>query len=117
MKQADSLTDSIMAEIGRQKEHKSIPWLTWARVGLSSAAILLLGLFLFQQAELDDTTAYASIEPVVETTLEADSACMQMLGSEHLNFLQTYLCYLQQNAIDNKQFRTFPQKKLNNENL
>lgn len=111
LKQPESLTDSIMDEIGKQVVRKTSPLLIWTRVGLSTAAALLLGLFLFQQTEQGNPTARASVEPVVESTIVADSTCMQMLGSEHLNYLQTYLCYLQQNAIDNKQFRTFPQQK------
>lgn len=110
LKHPESLTDSIMEQIGKQAERKTTPLLMWVRMSLSTAAILLLGLFLFQQNEMDASTS-ASIESVVEPALAADSACMQMLGSDHLNYLQTYLCYLQQNAIDNKQFRTFPQQR------
>ncbi len=111
MKNPAGLTDSIMDRIGKQAEHKVTPLLIWVRAALSTAAVLLLGLFVFQQSEAEIVTASTSVRPVIENTLEADSTCMQMLGSEHLNYIQTYLCYMQQNSIDNKQFKTYPLQK------
>lgn len=107
----ESLTDSIMQQIEKQAEPKIAPMLIWFRAALSTAAVLLIGLFVFQQTEAENVTASTTVRPVIENTLEADSACMQMLGSEHLSYIRTYLCYLQQNSIDNKLFRTFPQQK------
>ena len=111
MKNPAGLTDSIMDRIDKQAEHKYTPLLIWVRAALSAAAVLLLGLFVFQQSEAEIVTASTSVRPVIENTLEADSTCMQMLGSEHLNYIQTYLCYMQQNSIDNKQFKTYPLQK------
>lgn len=107
----ESLTDSIMQQIEKQAEPKIAPMLIWFRAALSTAAVLLIGLFVFQQTEAENVTASTTVRPVIENTLEADSACMKMLGSEHLSYIRTYLCYLQQNSIDNKLFRTFPQQK------
>lgn len=111
MKNPADLTDSIMDRIGKQSDQKITPMLIWIRAALSTAAVLLLGLFIFQQTENEIVTASTSVRPVIENTLEADSTCMQMLGSEHLNYIQTYLCYMQQNSIDNKQFKTYPLQK------
>ena len=109
----ESLTDSIMDRIGKKSEHKTTPLLIWVRTALSTAAVLLFGLFVFQQSEDVITTTAASVKPVIENKLEVDSTCMQMLGSEHLNYLETYLCYLQQNSIENKLNKSYPlQKKL-----
>jgi hypothetical protein len=111
LKNPESLTDSIMDQIGKQTEHKTTPLLIWVRAALSTAAVLMLGLFIFQQTEAENVTASTSVRPVIDNKLVADSTCMQMLGSEHLNYIQTYLCYMQQNSIDNKQFKTYPLQK------
>jgi flagellar basal body-associated protein FliL len=111
LKNPADLTDSIMDQIGKQSGLKITPMLIWVRVALSAAAVLLLGLFVFQQSEAETATATASVKPVIENKLEADSTCMQMLGSEHLNYLKTYLCYLQQNSIENKLNKSYPLQK------
>jgi hypothetical protein len=111
LKNPTDLTDSIMDRIGKQTEQKYTPMLIWVRAALSTAAVLLLGLFVFQQTEAENVSASTSVRPVIENTLEADSTCMQMLGSEHLNYIQTYLCYMHQNSIDNEQFKTYPLQK------
>ena len=107
----ESLTDSIMDRIGKKSEHKTTPLLIWVRTALSTAAVLLFGLFVFQQSEDVITTTAASVKPVIENKLEVDSTCMQMLGSEHLNYLKTYLCYLQQNSIENELNKSYPLQK------
>lgn len=111
LKDPKSLTNSIMDRIGKQSEHQVTPLLIWVRTALSTAAVLLLGLFVFQQTEAENVTESNSVRLVLENKLEDDSTCMQMLGSEHLNYIQTYLCYMQQNSIDNKQFKTYPLQK------
>jgi len=111
LKSPESLTDSVMAHIGKQSIQRVAPLLLWARIALSTAAVLLLGLFIFQQSEAEITTTAASVKPVIENKLEVDSTCMQMLGSEHLNYLETYLCYLQQNSIENKLNKSYPLQK------
>jgi hypothetical protein len=111
LKNPVGLTDSIMNRIGKQTEHRVTPLLIWVRAALSTAAVLLLGLFVFQQTEVENVTANASVKTILENKLEEDSTCMQMLGSEHLNYIQTYLCYMQQNSIDNKLFKTYPLQK------
>jgi len=107
----EGLTNSIMEQIEKATFRNISPLLLWARVALSTAAMLMLGLFVFQQTEAENPTARASVKPIIENKIEADSTCMQMLGSEHHNYIQTYLCYMQQNSIDNELFRTYPQQK------
>lgn len=111
LKNPEDLTNSIMDQIGKQTEPRVTSFMIWVRVCLSSAAILLLGLFVFQQTEAETTTTSASVKPIIENKIETDSTCMQLLGSEHLNYIQTYLCYMQQNSIDNKLFKTYPLQK------
>ena len=111
LKQPENLTDEIMEKIGKQSANQVAPLLIWARAVLSTAAVLLLGLFVFEHSEAENTMTTAFAKPILESTVESDSTCMQMLGSEHLSYIQTYLCYMQQNAIDNKLFKTYPQQK------
>jgi hypothetical protein len=105
------LTDSIMDRIGKQAEHQVSPLLIWVRAALSTAAVLLIGLFVFQQSEVENVTSKISVKPIIENKLDVDSTCIQILGSEQLNYIQTYLCYMQQNTIDNKLFKTYPLQK------
>lgn len=107
----NSLTNSIMDQIGRNTSKKTPVFLIWARAAFSTAAAVLIGLFIFQQTEVENKTMTTSYKPIQEETIEVDSACMQLLGSEHLNYLQSYLCYMQQNSIDNELFKTYPQQK------
>lgn len=107
----DSLTNSIMDQIGRNTPKKTPVFLIWARAAFSTAAAVLIGLFIFQQTEVENKTMTTSYKPIQEETIEVDSTCMQLLGSEHLNYLQSYLCYMQQNSIDNELFKTYPQQK------
>jgi len=111
LKNPEILTDSIMNQILKKPVHQVSPLLIWARVALSSAAVLLLGLFIFQQTEAENSTTTASVKPFIENKLEVDSTCMQLLGSEHLSYIKTYLCYLQQNSIENELNKTYPLQK------
>lgn len=107
----ESLTDSIMNQIGKKPVHRVYPLLIWTRAALSSAAVLLIGLYIFQQTEAENTFASSTPKPVIENKIEVDSTCLQMLGSEHLNVIETYLCYMQQNSIENELFKTYPLQK------
>ena len=112
LKNPESLTDSIMNHILKKPERQVTPMLLWARVALSTAAALLLGLFLFQQTEAQEMPfASNTPKPVIEKPAEMDSSCLQMLGCEHLNYIKTYLCYMQQNTIENELFKTYPLQK------
>ena len=111
LKNPESLTDSIMEQIGKRTEQRVAPLMLWARAVLSSAAILLLGLFIFQQTEAENSTTTASVKPFIENKLVMDSTCMQLHGSEHLSYIKTYLCYLQQNSIENELNKSYPLQK------
>lgn len=112
LKDPEILTDRIMDRIEQQAGHKTAPMLIWIRAALSAAAVLLFGLFLLQQTDSPQSLRTENVpKAVAETPADMDSACLQQLGSEHLNYLKTYLCYLQQNAIENELFKTYPQQK------
>jgi len=104
----ENLTDSIMNQILKKPVHQVSPILLWTRAALSSAAVLLLGLFIFQQTEAENSMTSAAVKPFIENKLELDSTCMQMLGSDHLSIIKTYLCYLQQNSIENELNKSYP---------
>jgi len=40
-----------------------------------------------------------------------DSTCIQTLNDDHSNAIETYLCYMQQNSIENELFKTYPLQK------
>lgn len=107
----ESLTDSIMDRIGQQPVHQVSPLLIWVRAALSSAAVLLLGLFIFQQTEAENTITSSTPKPVIENKIEVDSTCIQILNNDRSNAYETYLCYMQQNSIENKMFKTYRLQK------
>lgn len=109
------LINCIMDQIGKTTPKRTPVFLIWARAALSSAAAVLIGLFIFQQSEAENRTMTTSYKPIQEETIEVNSSCMQQLGSEHLNILKTYLCYMQQNAIENQRFTTHPKQKTSNQ--
>lgn len=112
LSQPENLTDSIMDRIGLLPAKRTPTVLLWTRAALSTAAALLFGLFLLQQTEAkQNPIASSSSKVVVKTSTEMDTTCLQQLGNEHLNYLKTYLCYLQQNVLENKQFKTYPLQK------
>lgn len=105
------LINSIMDQIGKTTTKRTPVFLILARAALSTAAAVLIGLFIFQQSEAENRTMTTSHKPIQKETIEVNSSCMQQLGSEHLNILKTYLCYMQQNAIENQRFTTHPKQK------
>lgn len=111
LKNPESLTDSIMNQIGQRSVHKVSPLLIWTRAALSSAAVLMVGLFIFQQTEAENNIASSTPKPVIENKIEVDSTCIQLLNEDRTNTYETYLCYMQQNSIENKLFKTYPLQK------
>lgn len=111
LKDPGHLTDSIMDRIDMSSERKATPLLVWVRAALSTAAALLFGLFVFQQAEAEKTTANTTATFVIENTIQTDSTCMKLLDSEQSSIVKTYLCYLQQNSIENKLNKSYPMQK------
>lgn len=111
----NSLTNRIMDQIHMTKPQKTPAFLMWARAGLSTAAAVLIGLFILQQSEAENKTMTTSYKPTQEEKIAVDSTCMQLFDSKHLNIMKTYLCYMQQNSIENERFTTHPQQKTSNQ--
>jgi len=103
---AAMLTDSIMQQIEQHRSSSQPHFLLWFRAISSSAAIFLLGLFVFQQSEAQNPVDDQVHSPVLVTQVSIDSTCIQYQSTSEPNLLKTYLCYMQQNAIENNQFES-----------
>jgi hypothetical protein len=120
---ADKLTESILGQIENLRTKKIMhesqtkrislrqtnPMLFWIRAVTSSAAILLLGLFFYQQDGSEEKTASIPRPAVVEKSEPEPSPCFQgyLVGQQTLR--ESIYCYLQQNALENERFRNLTQ--------
>jgi len=100
-------TDRIMQQIEYPSRSSQPRFLIWFRAISSSAAIFLLGLFVFQQTQERDSVLEQGHSPVLVTQVSIDSTCIQYQSDTELNLLKTYLCYMKKNAIENNQFESF----------
>jgi len=110
---SEMLTEKIMQKIKEKTIYRIPAVLIWIRAVSGSAAILLLGLFLFQQNE---TTAIASTPKPSghpEIRINIDSMCLKNLNSPASNIMALYMCHLQQNSIKNKLYKTIDQQLKN----
>ena len=110
---SEMLTEKIMQKIKEKTIYRIPAVLIWIRAVSGSAAILLLGLFLFQQNE---TTAIASTPKPSghpEIRINIDSACLKNLNNPASNIMASYMCHLQQNSIKNKLYKTIDQQLKN----
>jgi hypothetical protein len=110
---AGMLTENIMQKIKDRQRQKKPVLLIWIRTVSSSAAILLLGLFLYQQNETATITSSDKQASHFENKINIDSICLQNQLNSKANLLSIYICHLQQNSVKNKQYRTFDQKLKN----
>jgi len=106
---ADVLTNSIMQVLMNQSQRSTSKFLIFVRVVSSSAAVLLLGLFLFQQNGTELVASAHKPMPILENKINVDSLCIQRLSNKRVNLLETYFCYMQKNSIKNKQLRAYAQ--------
>lgn len=110
---AGMLTENIMQKIKDRQRQKKPVLLIWIRTVSSSAAILLLGLFLYQQNETATITSSDKQASHFENKINIDSICLQNQLNSKANLLSIYICHLQQNSVKNKQYRTFDQQLKN----
>lgn len=107
MKDAEILTDSIMERITPKSKRSTPSFLLIVRTISSSAAIFLLGLFLYQQVNNTELNTISPIATVVEPKIEVRSECLQNVKSKEKNILGVYLCHIKMNSIKNQQFQSF----------
>jgi hypothetical protein len=106
---AEKLTDDIMHEIRNNSQRQNSRFLILLRAVSSAAAILLLGLFLFQQnksnaASLTNTPTHLNV-----IKINIDSLCIQRQSNNQIDLLETYFCYIKQNSIKNNLLKSFTQ--------
>jgi hypothetical protein len=111
----DLLTDEIMRSIRLQHKNRTSGWLVWVRPLLTAAAMFLLGLFFYQQAEttnnLQDVgvSGYVKLPPVQEPECNSESAAKL---TENSKLLSGYICYMKSNQAENRNSREFFRKYL-----
>jgi hypothetical protein len=113
LKDAGMLTENIMQKIKDRNRQKKPVLLIWLRTVSSSAAILLLGLFLYQQNETATITSSDKQASHFENKINIDSICLQNQHNSKANLLSIYICHLQHNSVKNKLYRTFDQQLKN----
>ena len=110
---AGLLTESIMKEIKSKSQYKKPTALIWIRIISSSAAVILMGLFLFQQTESEKIATNYRSPHIIKNHINIDSICMENLKNKQANLVETYYCYMQQNYIKNNRFKTNIQQSTN----
>jgi hypothetical protein len=113
LKDAGMLTENIMQKIKDRNRQKKPVLLIWLRTVSSSAAILLLGLFLYQQNETATITSSDKQASHFENKINIDSIYLQNQLNSKANLLSIYICHLQHNSVKNKLYRTFDQQLKN----
>jgi hypothetical protein len=113
LKDAGMLTENIMQKIKDRNRRKKPVLLIWLRTVSSSAAILLLGLFLYQQNETATITSSDKQASHFENKINIDSIYLQNQLNSKANLLSIYICHLQHNSVKNKLYRTFDQQLKN----
>ena len=110
---AELLTNSIMQQISISSRHSKPKLLIWIRIISSSAAILLLGLFLFQQTDSELIASTIKPKHLLENKLFIDPECIQLKDNNQINLLKTYYCYMKQNSIKSEQLKELRQQLTN----
>ncbi len=113
LQDAELLTNSIMQHISINSQDKKSKLLIWVRVISSSAAIFLLGLFLFQQTGSDPIASTTKPKRLFENKLVIDPECIHFKDNNQINLLKTYYCYMKQNSIKNEQLNELRQQLTN----
>ena len=112
LKDAEELTNNIMQKIRLKSIDPETRFLNLFRVVTSTAAVLLIGLFLYQQNEAKTDVLTHNSAPK-EYKIDIDSTCIQHQTDKQVDLLETYYCYRQQNSIKNKQLQSFSQSLTN----
>ena len=107
------LTDRIMLKVKDKSKNRKPIVLICIRSITSTAAILLLGLFLFQQNVTETTDSVTKQTGYSEIRINFDSECLKNIKNPTSNLMALYLCHLQQNSIKNKQFKIVDQQLKN----
>ena len=110
---AEMLTEKIMQKIKDKDIHWKPAVLIWIRAVSGTAAVLLLGLFLFQQYETTAIVSTTKQPGHPEIRINIDSVCLKNINSPASSMMALYMCHLQQNSIKNKLYKTIDQQLKN----
>ena len=110
---AELFTDKIMNGIDRKTQRPKSFTLGWIRIVSSSAAVFLLGLFIYQHTNVSEITADFTPTHLVKHSFSINPECIQNVGYDHTNLLKTYVCHMVANSIENKRFQSYYQLQNN----
>ena len=105
LEKSEFLTARIMNEVSKRPRKSRISFLLLLRTVSSSAAMFLLGLYVYQQTYVETTPTYKQHSQFTEYKIDIDSICIQHHNQQQLNLMKTYICYMQKNSIKNKQLK------------
>jgi hypothetical protein len=106
---AEVLTSSIVNGISEKSKKTTPQFLIWIRTISSAAAVLLLGLYLFQQTEVEASNLNQNSAHLLEFKVNIDSSCIQISEGKRIKMIESYYCYLQQNSIENNRIKNYKQ--------
>jgi len=104
---ADFLTDRIMYQIENQAPRLESRLIIWIRAVSSTAAIFLVGLFIFQQIASKNSEPCSNKTQFIETKINMDSVYNLKAINEQNSLMKAYLCYMQQNTNENNQLKKY----------
>jgi hypothetical protein len=111
----DLLTDEIMCSISMHPRKKASLVFSWVRPLLTAAAVFLLGLFLYQQAETTNNLQKVNASVLVKLAPFHKPDCITYSTSklpENRKLLNEYICYMKSNQAENENSKQFYRKYL-----
>jgi len=79
----------------------------------SAAAVLLFGLYLFQQNEINASYLIQNSAHLLDYKVNIDSSCIHVSEENRIQLIESYYCYLKQNSIKNKRIKNYYQLNQN----
>jgi hypothetical protein len=105
LQDADLLTDSIMQQIKNSESRLESHFLLWVRTVSASAAVFLLGLFVFQQTKATNVLISNEQTAFLETSLRIDSLDLSL--NDQADMVEAYKGYMQEHSEKNDQLRKY----------
>jgi hypothetical protein len=108
-------TNSIMRAIELKSRKNPSRIITWIRPIMSAAALLLLGLFLYQLNDSQIETTASDPAPLLKFRLVKKEYCTtdtNLRVNKGRALLSQYLCYMKSNRIENDESREYYRKQL-----
>jgi hypothetical protein len=106
----EALTHSIMEAIAREKPVIRNPVVVWLRPVMTVAALFLLGLFLYQLNDGENSTRVNDPAKLLTFKLIKKEYCntdTNLMVNEKRNLLSQYFCYMKNNRIENDESKEY----------